>query len=62
MLKKMKNYFLSIHRDERGAMSVEKVLIIAVIALPILIVLAIFKTKIIGWFRTQETDLDTNHT
>ena len=43
-----------LHRDTTGAMSVEKILILALIALPILIVLLIFRKKIVDWFGTQD--------
>lgn len=46
-----------LHRDTTGAMSVEKVLIIALIALPILIVLMLFRVKIVEWFRGQSSQL-----
>jgi len=59
MLKALKQHLLKIHRDERGAMSAEMLLIIAAIAIPIIVLLAIFKNKIIGWFRDQDSNLDT---
>ncbi len=46
-----------LHRDTTGAMSVEKILILALIALPILIVLLIFRKKIVEWFNAQDTQL-----
>ncbi|HUO07322.1 MAG TPA: hypothetical protein VM008_03250 [Phycisphaerae bacterium] len=39
-------------------MSVEKILILALIALPILIILILFKTTIVGWFTTQQGTLE----
>ena len=59
MLSKWKQHLLKIHRDERGAMSAEMLLIVAAIAIPIIILLAIFRNKIIGWFTDQDTKLDT---
>ena len=59
MLRNLKHYLLKIHRDERGAMSAETLLIIAAIAIPIIILLEIFRNKIMGWFREQDTTLDT---
>jgi hypothetical protein len=38
-------------------MSVEKILILALIALPILIILIAFKGTIIGWFSGQQSQL-----
>ena len=58
MLAKLKNYFRSIHRSDRGAMSVETILIIAIIAVPLIIVLFIFRQKIVGWFSNQSSDLE----
>ena len=60
MLKKFKQQLLHIHRDERGAMSVEKVLILALIALPILIVLFLFRKTIVDWFNTNSSQLNNN--
>ena len=60
MLAKLKTYLLTLHRDERGAMSVEKVLILAVIALPILIVLFTFRKTIVEWFNTNSSQLNNN--
>lgn len=47
-------------RDEGGAMSVEKILILAVIALPILIILLAFRHTISDWFTTQSGTLSQN--
>lgn len=60
MLGKIKKALLALHRDDRGAMSVEKILILAVIALPILIVLYLFRTKIVEWFNTNSNQLNPN--
>jgi len=60
MLAKLKRYLLALHHDERGAMSVEKVLILAIIALPILIVLFLFRQKIVGWFNDNANQLNNN--
>jgi len=62
MLGKVKQALLAIHRDDRGAMSVEKILILAVIALPILIVLFVFRNTIIKWFNANTNDLNNNGT
>ena len=58
MVKKLKEQLAALHRDDRGAMSVEKVLILAIIALPILIVLYAFRGKIVGWFKARESELN----
>ena len=46
-----------LHRDTTGAMSVEKILILALIALPILIVLLVFRKTIVEWFNTESSKL-----
>lgn len=58
MLKKLTARFAQLHSDQAGAMSVEKILILACIALPLLIVLYIFRTKITGWFQNQSNSLE----
>jgi Flp pilus assembly pilin Flp len=57
MMRSLRNFVKRLHQDTAGAMSVEKILIIGLIALPILIILLLFKTKIIGWFQGQEKTL-----
>jgi Flp pilus assembly pilin Flp len=58
MLEKLKRHLQAMHRDDRGAMSVEKVLILAIIALPILIVLFAFRKTIVEWFNTNANQLN----
>jgi Flp pilus assembly pilin Flp len=60
MVKSVKNLLVRLHKDERGAMSVEKVLILAIIALPILIVLFAFRKTIVEWFNTNSQQLNNN--
>lgn len=57
MLKRLRNLASWLYRDQRGAMSVEKILILALIALPILIVLLLFRRTIVGWFEDQSEQL-----
>jgi Flp pilus assembly pilin Flp len=58
MFKQLKKLLARIHRDETGAMSVEKVLILAVIALPILIMIWMFwSNKLKPWFQGQADQL-----
>jgi Flp pilus assembly pilin Flp len=57
MKMKISRFFSRLHRNESGAMSVEKILILALIALPIIIILIAFKGVITGWFSTQQTTL-----
>ena len=61
MLQSVKRLLSQFHKDERGAMSVEMILILAIIGVPILILLYIFAKMIIGWFNTQSQDLQSQH-
>lgn len=49
MLKNMKNNLLELWNDDQGAEGLEKVLIIAAIALPLLAVLLFFSGEIRTW-------------
>ncbi len=60
-LKRLGAFLKQLDRDEGGAMSVEKILILAVIALPILIVLLAFRHTISEWFTTQSNTLSQNN-
>jgi Flp pilus assembly pilin Flp len=57
----IKNRLRQFHADDRGAMSVEMMLILAIVAIPVLVILYIFGKKIIGWFNDQNTALDSQH-
>ena len=57
MKSRIREYLRRLHRNESGAMSVEKILILALIALPIIIILIAFKGVITGWFSTQQDTL-----
>lgn len=57
-----KNLLKRLHNDERGAVSVEQILLLALIFLPIVILLVIFKNKIVGWFQQSTTDLEQSRT
>lgn len=59
MFKRTQKFLTQLHRDDAGKMSVEMILLLALIALPIIIILAIFRDKIKGWFSTQSSALDT---
>jgi Flp pilus assembly pilin Flp len=60
MLKGLKKHLARLHRDERGAMSVETILILALIAIPLIIVLYLFRDTVAGWFKTQKEALNTD--
>jgi Flp pilus assembly pilin Flp len=59
-LKRLGAWLKQLDRDEGGAMSVEKILILAVIALPILIILLAFRHTISDWFTKQSNTLSQN--
>jgi Flp pilus assembly pilin Flp len=61
MLQRVKSLLNQFHKDERGAMSVEMILILAVIGIPVLVLLYIFAKKIIGWFNQADQDLTNQH-
>jgi Flp pilus assembly pilin Flp len=61
MPQRVKSLLSQFHKDERGAMSVEMILILAVIGIPVLILLYIFAKKIIGWFNQADQDLTQQH-
>ena len=55
----MRHLFLRLHRDERGAVSLETVLIIGAIALPILIfVLKYGWPRVRNYFMSGQTNLE----
>ena len=57
MWQQIKKSLRALHDDTSGAMSVEKILILALIAVPILIILLLFRTTIVGWFNDQSGKL-----
>lgn len=57
LLRQVKTGLRALHDDTSGAMSVEKILILALIAVPILIVLLIFRGTIVSWFNQQSGQL-----
>ena len=56
-MKSLSNFFRGLHQDTDGAMSVEKILILGLIALPIIVILLVFRGKIVTWFQDQENNL-----
>jgi Flp pilus assembly pilin Flp len=57
---KMRHLLSRLHRDESGAMSVEKILILALISLPLLVVLYLFRNNIVGYFNTQSSAMQSD--
>jgi Flp pilus assembly pilin Flp len=57
----LKKLLARVHRDERGAVSLETILIVGAIALPILIfVIKVGWPRIKGFFRSGLDDLEQN--
>lgn len=62
-MRSLKNLMLRVHNDERGAVSLETILIIGAIALPILIYLLKYGwPKIRNYFDQGVQDLETERT
>jgi Flp pilus assembly pilin Flp len=53
----MRDLLKRLHQDDAGAMSVEKILILALIAVPIIVLLVAFRRTIVGWFETEAARL-----
>ena len=62
MLEKLKSALARFHRDDAGAMKVEMILILVLISLPLLVVLYLFRDKIVGYFQTSSDELEQNVT
>ena len=56
-MKKIVNFMKKLHRDERGAEGLEKILIIAAVALPLLGLLIYFRDYIGEWLGEEVTDV-----
>jgi Flp pilus assembly pilin Flp len=57
MMKRIGRNLRALHEDTGGAMSVEKVMIIALISLPIVIALWLFRQTLVKWFSDQSDQL-----
>jgi Flp pilus assembly pilin Flp len=62
-LKRLKEDALRLFRDERGAEGLEKLLILAAVVLPLLVVLVVFRDKIKTWVwdTWNNTQADANN-
>lgn len=56
-MNKLLNLVKRIHRDDRGAEGLEKLLIIAAIVLPLLAVLLYFKDFIVDWVTDSASEV-----
>ena len=61
MLGKLKHALLRFHNDDRGAMSAEYMLLLALVGIPVAILLYIFGKKVVTWFKSQDAALDAEH-
>ncbi len=57
LIKTVRDTLVRLHRDERGAEGLEKILIIAAIVLPILIVLVFFREELTEWLSDSFEDV-----
>ena len=57
MRERVQNALRALHQDTRGAMSVEKILLLGLIALPIVVALLAFRETIMDWFKDQKQNL-----
>jgi Flp pilus assembly pilin Flp len=57
MKDRLRQILKAMHQDDSGAMSVEKIMIIALISLPILIALWLFRQTLVTWFTDQKSQL-----
>ncbi len=53
LARRIKMETLRLIRDERGAEGLEKLLILAAVVLPLLVVLVVFRNKITDWMKTS---------
>lgn len=58
MIERIKRGLRALNDDTAGAMSVEKILILALIAVPIVIVLLLFRKTIVEWFEDKSGELE----
>ena len=56
----MKDFLKRLHRDNAGSIQVETILLLAVIAVPIVIIILLFGKKVISWFNDQASQLEQN--
>ena len=57
MLKRIGQKLKDMYDDDSGAMSVEKIMIIALISLPIVLALFFFRRTLIQWFEGKSDQL-----
>ena len=52
-MKRVLKFFKNLHQDEQGAEGIEKILILAAVALPLLGLLIYFRDVLFGWLDTK---------
>lgn len=57
MVSRLRSLVSRLHEDTRGAMAVEKILLLALISIPLIIVLWNFRETIKGWFADKSGQL-----
>jgi Flp pilus assembly pilin Flp len=57
MMQRLGRLLKGIHEDTSGKMSVEMILLIGLIALPLILILVLFKGTIIKYFNGQATQI-----
>lgn len=57
MFHRIRSFFRKLHHNQDGKLSVEMILLIALIALPIILLLVLFRDKIISYFKGQSSQL-----
>jgi Flp pilus assembly pilin Flp len=60
MIRSLRKLASRFHQDTTGAMSVEKILILGLVALPILIILLLFRKTVVEWFQSQSEQLTSD--
>lgn len=59
-MKRLSQLLRQLHADQSGAMAVEKILLIALISMPLVIALWVFRNTIAGWFNDQTSKLQSD--
>ncbi|HVT80440.1 MAG TPA: hypothetical protein VHM90_07270 [Phycisphaerae bacterium] len=62
MVAKIKQRLMQFHRDDRGAMSVEMMLILFIVAIPVVIALYFFGKWVLDKFNEKSTELQNDVT
>ena len=57
MVNRFKDLMAHFHKNESGAMSVEKIMILVAISLPILLLIYLYRDKFIDLFKTKSDTL-----